>query len=162
VRVALGVLLLMLVPSVVQAQTADAGTDLAAAQAEVDQDYAQAMASDCALACKALGSMKRATLRLCALDPGDRCAAAQQKLQAATAHVRASCPECAEELNEAPIGGKTTTPATADVQVLAAQESVQKRGGCAGCTMTSSARDGALPLGLAVLLGLLLRSRRRR
>ena len=161
-KVALGVLLLVLAPSAALAQTADAGTDLAAAQEEVDQDYAQAMASDCALACKALGSMNRATQRLCALDPGARCAAAQQKLQSATAHVRASCPDCAEEQNEAPVDGKKTTVPAPDTQVYAAEVSVQKRGGCAGCTTTSAGRDGALPLALAVLLGLLLRSRRRR
>ena len=40
------------------------------------------------------------------------------------------------------------------------ESTVQKRGGCAGCTTTSAGRDGALPLGLAVLLGLLLRARR--
>ena len=161
-KVALGVLLLMLAPSAALAQTVDAGSDLAAAQAEVDQDYAQAMASDCALACKALGSMKRATQRLCALDPGARCAAAQQKLQAASAHVRASCPDCAEELSETAVGGKMPMAPPPDTQVYAAEASVQKRGGCAGCTTTSGGRDGALPLALTLLLGLLVRSRRRR
>lgn len=159
-RVVLGVLLVLLLPANALAQGVDAGGDLDALQAEVNRDYAQAMASDCATACRALGSMKRATERLCALAPGDRCENAKQRLDVASARVRAACPECAEEL-----GGKafapaqpTAAPAPETVQEEAA---VSKKGGCAGCSEATTGGGGLQALGLAALVWLGLRRRRR-
>jgi MYXO-CTERM domain-containing protein len=161
VRRALAVLLLTCLPSTALAQTALApASDVDAAQAEVDRDYAQALASDCALACRALESMRHATARLCALDAGDRCANARKKLDDATTRVRAACPVCAEALEEKkPVA--TPRPAEAPAaEELVQTESVQKKGGCAGCATASAPADAAMPLAFAGLF--LLASRRRR
>jgi MYXO-CTERM domain-containing protein len=161
VRGALAVLLLTLLPSTALGQPALAtSSDVTAAQAEVDRDYAEALASDCSLACRALESMKHATERLCALDPGDRCASAKKKLDAATTHVRAACPVCVEQLDEQKVE-PTPRPAEAPPGTNAVEaEAVQKRSGCAGCATTSAPADAVGPLALAGLL--LLASRRRR
>jgi MYXO-CTERM domain-containing protein len=162
VRVALGVVLLSLVPSAALAQPAIAGDDASALQAEVETDYGQAMASDCALACKALGSMQRATQRLCALDPGDRCASAKQKLDAAAAHVHAACPDCAREQGERQLEQRPAESPPPPAQPVAEEATVTKRGGCAGCTVSPAGTDALAPAGLALLLGWVARRRRRR
>lgn len=157
----MAVLLGVLLPSTAWAQAADAGADPDALQAEVAGDYAQAMASDCGLACRALGSMKRATDRLCALDPGDRCVKARQQLADATDHVRASCPECAVALDGKLSQAKPEEATPAPAEVAMQSESVRSRGGCAGCTTTSTAPDGAVPLAFAALAAWGARRRRR-
>ena len=136
-------------------------SDADAAQAEVDRDYAQTLASDCAMACRALDSMRRATERLCALDPGDRCASARKKLGDATGHVRSACPDCAVPLEEKkPVA--PPPPAEAPASPSATElETVQRKGGCAGCATTSSPGEAVGPLALAGLLLLGLRRRRR-
>lgn len=157
----LAVLLLTCLPSTALAQPSlAAGNDVGAAQAEVDRDYAQALASDCALACRALESMRHATERLCALDPGDRCANARKKLDDATARVKSACPACAEQLEEKkPVA--TPSPAEAPAsQELVETVAVQKKGGCAGCATTGAPADAVTPVALAGLI--LLASRRRR
>jgi len=161
VRGALAVLLLTLLPSTALGQPALAtSSDVSAAQAEVDHDYAQALASDCALACRALESMRHATERLCALDPGDRCASAKKKLDEATTHVRTACPACIEQLDEQK-AAPTPRPAEAPAGTNAVEaEAVHKNGGCAGCATTRAPADAVGPLALAGLL--LLASRRRR
>ncbi|MDB4944272.1 MAG: hypothetical protein JWP97_3806, partial [Labilithrix sp.] len=51
--------------------------------------------SDCTSACLALSSIRRAADRLCALEPGPRCVAAQAKALDASRRVRDACPRCA-------------------------------------------------------------------
>ena len=63
--------------------------DLDRAEREVE-----AAQSDCATACRALASMERAAEHLCALDAGDECARAKQRVEAARERVRASCGGC--------------------------------------------------------------------
>ena len=158
----LAVLLLTFLPATALAQPALASSgDIDAAQAEVDRDYAQALASDCALACRALDSMKHATERLCALDPGDRCASAKSKLADATTRVQKACPVCAEALEEKkPVATPAPGEAPSSMNVVEAA-SVQKKGGCAGCATTSAPADAVGPLGLVGLALLVLRRRRR-
>jgi MYXO-CTERM domain-containing protein len=162
VRGLLAVLLLTCVPSTALAQPVVVSSgDVDAAQAEVDRDYAQAHASDCALACRALDSMRHATEKLCVLDPGDRCANAKRKLDDATTRVKAACPVCAEPLEEKkPVATPRPAEAPATMNVVEA-ESVQKKGGCAGCATTSAPADAVGPLALAGLTLLLVRRRRR-
>lgn len=164
---ALAVLLLCLWPCSALAQTAT-GADADALTAEVDRDYASALAADCTMACQALDSMRRATEHLCAVDPGDRCAQAQRKLGDATAHVRAACPGCDATLRdeEATKGGAAPPPPPAPAakeappRVTVAEEAqVSKRGGCAGCATSSPSGGNLAPLG-AVVLGLLALRRR--
>jgi hypothetical protein len=67
-----------------------------AARGEVDRAESQVNAamSDCATACRALESMERAAQHLCALDDGNECGRARQRLEAARERVRASCGGC--------------------------------------------------------------------
>jgi MYXO-CTERM domain-containing protein len=162
--------LLSLSPASAFAQASDPG-GADALVVEIDRDYAVAQGGDCATACKALDSMRRAADRLCQLDPGDRCAKARQKVSDATARVNASCPSCAQPTSNAVAGGAGQPPAAppapaeasgpSESKEAVAQESApRKGGGCAGCT---SAPGGD---GLAVVLGVgglvLLGARRRR
>jgi hypothetical protein len=164
-RVAL-FLLLAIFPATAHAQSShggsnapDGGSDTDAVAAEIDSDWAQAQSSDCDTACRALDSMRRATERLCAMDPGDRCARARQKLAEATAHVRSACPSCPEAtghmFTESEKAEAPPAPAPAG-NAAVAEETVQKKsGGCGGCTL-ATADDGspgaAWLLGLALLL----------
>jgi hypothetical protein len=135
---------------------ADAGGDVDALQAALDRDYAQAMANDCALACRALESMRRSAERLCQLDPGERCARAKGKVDAATTRVRSSCPTCPEQLDQnlstvrkAP--DEAPQPTAGTTTYAAEEVSVSKRGGCAGCTSAPAPIDAFEPLALAAV-----------
>lgn len=159
----LAVLLVMLLPAPARAQAASgAGDDVSAIQAELDRDYAATLASDCPTACLALESMRRATEKLCALDPAERCTAARRKLADATARVTAACPSCGpsfrDEEKKAPIAPAPPAPAESVVQA----ESVQKKGGCAGCATASGPEEAVAPVVLAGLAILAARGRRRR
>jgi hypothetical protein len=159
-------LALAIFPASAYAQSPEAGAD--ELSAEIDGDYAQAQSNDCDTACRALDSMRRATDRLCVLDPGDRCARTRQKLADATARVRSACPGCAEPAggtfsDESKAAGAPAPPTNAP-----AEETVQKKsGGCAGCTLggyTSGSAEGAgwlLALALA-MRRLRARARQRR
>jgi len=125
--------------------------------AEIDRDLAQAQSSDCDTACRALDSMSRATDRLCAMDPGDRCARARQKLADATARVRSACPSCPQAAQQTlPESEKAEQAPTPSGNAAVAEETVQKKsGGCGGCTLGApdgGARGAAWLLGLALLL----------
>jgi MYXO-CTERM domain-containing protein len=137
---------------------ADAGGDVDALQAALDRDYAQAMANDCALACRALESMRRSAERLCQLDPGDRCARARSKVDAATTRVRTSCPTCPEQLDvnqstgrKSPDEAPQPSAGTTAYAPAAEEVSVSKRGGCAGCTSAPAPREAFEPLALAAV-----------
>lgn len=162
---------LWLLPSVAQAQitgtAGDAGGEADALLAQLDRDYAQALASDCALACRALESMQRSADRLCQLEPGDRCSHAKEKVDSATARVKATCPSCTEALHLK--AGEEGTGSTAPrepspappTETVAQAESVSTKRGC-GCTATSSPADAVEPLALAGLVLVALRRRKRR
>jgi len=153
-RVAFGFLLLAIFPAIAHAQLTDAGSNADALVTQIDQDWAQVQSNDCDTACRALDSMRRATERLCALDPGDRCARARQKLADATAHVRSACPSCPEATGRVLDESQKAEPAPAPASnATVAEETVQKKsGGCGGCAI-GSARDAP---GAAWLLGLAL------
>jgi hypothetical protein len=88
--------------------------------------------------------MRRATDRLCALDPGDRCARARQKLADATARVRTACPSCPEAAGSAFSNEEKAEQAPAPATNAAAEETVQKKnGGCAGCALGDRDPGGA-------------------
>ncbi len=169
---ALAILLVCLWPASALAQPAVAGADVDALSAEVDRDYASALAADCTMACQALDSMRRAAEHLCAIDPGDRCAQARQKVAEATAHVHATCPACGSALRdeEAAKGGAATgakevpapAPPPPPASVTVAEEAqVSKRGGCAGCSTSSPTGGDLAPLG-ALVIGMLALRRRKR
>jgi MYXO-CTERM domain-containing protein len=157
--------LAVLVPKLAAAAPeAGAPQSVDALQVELERDYAEASTGDCATACRALDSMRNATEKLCALDPGVRCANARQRLEAASAHVRTACPTCPEPLGETPAAGAASTnlPPQAQPTMTESYAAVAPRkGGCAGCAISSAAPNARLSLGLAGL-GLLACWRRRR
>jgi len=168
--------LLSLSPASAFAQASDPG-GADALVVEIDRDYAVAQGGDCATACKALDSMRRAADRLCQLDPGDRCAKARQKVSDATARVNASCPSCAQPTGNPSPGGAgqpasappaPPAPAPAEAasgpseskEAVAQESAPRKGGGCAGCTSAPGGDGLAIVLGVGGLV--LLGARRRR
>jgi hypothetical protein len=152
--------------------------DLAYTQVQIQ---ARAQGGDCTMACRALESMRRATERLCAIEPGNRCAEAIRKVGDATQRVRAACPTCPESLVEsspAPVPADApsraepepatqgTGASTRSFEVVASAEGAKKRGGCAGCSTPGSAdRDAftmALPLAAILVLSRVVSGSRRR
>jgi hypothetical protein len=134
---------------------------------------------DCAAACRALGSMRRAADRLCTLDPGRRCTEARARVDEAARKVREACPGCAVAMPQsedekpsivhAPAkggvsGGSGAPEATVNAQ--AAPPSESRRGGCAGCSGSSGGHGGTSALSLVGAVALALRlvrgGRRRR
>lgn len=139
-------------------------------------DTAQALSTDdCTAACRALESMGRAAERICAIEPGPRCADARGKVETARGRVRSACPTCASA-NVAPPETTDKRPAPpppspgadsggtkgAEAVQASAPPSEQKRGGCAGCTTTERSSDlGGVCVVLVALAFLGVRSRRR-
>ena len=135
--------------------------------------------SDCATACRALASIRRAAEKICALDPDERCDVARAKAEDATRRVHDACPECAIASARAPKapphdraaskGG--TRPATdAPEQVVVSGNSPAAparsesggRGGCASCTTGGTPPVGDLASGALAIAALALVLRRKR
>jgi hypothetical protein len=72
------------------------------------------LSSGCAVACPALASMERAADRICALDPGPRCAAARAKVRDAAQRVEQACGPCRD--------GKPSVPKDKDTPEKAADK----------------------------------------
>jgi hypothetical protein len=71
-------------------QRGDAWRELQTARGELD-----ATTGDCALACKALASMDRATSHVCSVSPDEaHCGNAKETLKTARKKVRAECMAC--------------------------------------------------------------------
>lgn len=82
VSACLGVLLLSAYAAAqpVTHATADAGAnEMEELRRSIAHDAQSLSTEDCTTACKALGSMRRATERLCALDPGAPCTEARDR-----------------------------------------------------------------------------------
>ncbi|HSQ65546.1 MAG TPA: MYXO-CTERM sorting domain-containing protein [Polyangiaceae bacterium] len=145
-------------PSLALAQTTTR-SEPEKAWAEVQQQAAEAdNAQDCALACRALQSLARATQHLCDLGP-EHCDEARAKLREATERVHALCPDCtvgtlAEPQPRAEMAGAPSSDR------LVAESSSQKGGGCAGCSTTASSGD-LVVLALASLALMAVRRKKR-
>lgn len=171
-RLAIALFVGLLATSPIRALAAD-DPELADAQADFDRQLAAFDAGDrdgggplrgsgdCALACRALESLRRAADRLCALDPGDACTDARAKLRDAAERVRVACPECAAA---ATVPTPRTSPVPADSTTVHASAAPGKGGGCAGCATTSGTDvDGAwLAAAIAACAALRRRARRPR
>ena len=173
-----GALAVISFPAVARAQVTSApGKDeLTTLEKSLAEQHDALSTADCANACRALASIRRAADKICALDPGDRCAAGRAKAEDATRRVREACPECAiasappepkprPEERAMTKGGSTAAeaPQSGTDSVPTAQSappSESKRGGCAGCT-TTSAGPGDLAGGVLAALALALVLRRR-
>ena len=167
---ALGLVLLWSTDALAQGTTKD---DLTTLEKNLASESAALSTSDCATACRALASIRRAADRICALDPGERCAAGRAKADDATRRVREACPECAiATAPPAPAPApapeqramtKGGGPVTADSVSVAASAppSESKRGGCAGCATTPTT-PGDLTTGALALAALAFTLRRRK
>jgi MYXO-CTERM domain-containing protein len=129
----------------------------------IEREAQQLATDDCTSACRASASMRGATDRLCAIDPGKRCADARAILADATRRVRDACPACAvTAAPEAPMPGRAhqREPVTMNAPPAPAPES--KRGGCAGCATSGVPVDGSAGALALLALAALGRARRRR
>jgi MYXO-CTERM domain-containing protein len=124
-----------------EAKAADEATTL---ETQLAKETTELSTSDCAAACRALASIRRAADRICELEAGARCDAARAKADDATKRVREACPECAiaglkkdEEQDR-----RAAKPAEAPTQASteAAPPSEQARG-CRNCSTSSGAPD---------------------
>lgn len=140
--------------------------DVGALEKELDAEHAalsslELATRDCVEACRALGSIRRAAERICALEPGPRCDAARAKTADATRRVRDACPDCA--IAAAP-GERPPSPERA---VTAGDTENAPRaeapGGCRACATTGAGGSGvdAGALVLAALAALRLAGPRR-
>jgi MYXO-CTERM domain-containing protein len=159
--------LALLAPRPALAVAPDAGGNLAAAQADFAADLASAAAADCATACRALESLRRAADAICVLDPGSPCASARADLDKSTARVRASCPDCPSAAeNREPSPEPSSPDAKSENGFKGAPEAPAPasappgHGGCASCTVSGAKSEPAAPLAVAGLAVLLLRKRR--
>jgi len=154
--------------------------DLTTLEKSLTEQHDALSTTDCATACRALASIRRAADKICALDPGDRCAAGRAKADDAARRVRDACPECAiaavpAEPKPRPEDRAMTKGGTKPAQVApsptdegsvpqSAPPAESKRGGCAGCTTatrSAAPRDLASGALAALALAFVLRRRRR-
>jgi hypothetical protein len=105
-------------------------------QRELQQEYSALSTQDCATACKALASIRRAADKICALEPGPRCADARAKADDAQHRVQSACPDCqiaaAPPTDEERRAAEQPAPGSAKPQ--AAPPAEDRRGGCASCS----------------------------
>ena len=140
--------------------TAHAGEDLAAAEKELAEAESTLSTSDCAIACRALASIRRAADKICAIEPGSpRCDAARTKERDATRRVRASCPDCAIAFAEMAPDERERPVAKAETSYAPPSE---QRGGCRSCAAGGDGRSDLAGLGLVVALTAWAARRRRR
>jgi hypothetical protein len=151
--------------------------DVTTLERSLAEQTSQLSTSDCVEACRALASIRRAADKICALEPGERCAAAHAKAEESTRRVRDACPECA--IASAPVPspkgapaepaalapgarGEKGAPPPAQPTSVVQSESQGPRGGCRGCA-TAGVGAGDRALGAAAFLAMaaLLRRRRR-
>jgi len=133
--------------------------DLTTLERNLASETAALSTSDCATACRALASIRRAADKICALEPGERCAAGRAKADEATRRVRDACPECAiatappkpaPEGEERAMSKAGAHPTDSAPTPASAPHSESKRGGCAGCATTPTAPGDLATVALAV------------
>jgi hypothetical protein len=134
---------------------------------QLREEHAALSTQDCVTACKALASIRRATDRICAIDPGPRCSEARTKADDAQRRVQAACPDCqlaaTPPRDEERRAAEAPPPSPAPPQ--AEPSKVQERkGGCASCSTPGERPTGdlgVLAIG-AVVIARVLRRRQRR
>jgi MYXO-CTERM domain-containing protein len=126
------------------ATEASAADEVTTLETQLGKEASELSTSDCAAACRALASIRRAADRICELEPGPRCDAARTKADDATKRVREACPECAiaglkkDEEQER----RAAKPADAPTQAATeAAPPAERPGGCRNCSTSSGAPD---------------------
>jgi hypothetical protein len=154
-------LVMLLAPTIARAD--DAGSEMTTLLGDVDRFAGEAQGQDCAVACRAVDSMRSATERICEIDPGDPCARARDTLRKSAARVRTACPECSAATEKRLAPQEAAVPASPP-QGTAQAEAVRTRGGCASCTVGrgGASDEGALPWALLVAGAAVWATRRRR
>lgn len=115
-------------------------------EARLSNETTELSTSDCAAACKALASIRRAADRICELEPGPRCDAARSKADEATRRVREACPECTIARGPTPDDERRAVQPSAPVAEsrppasAPASERSEARG-CRHCATSSGAPD---------------------
>lgn len=152
-----------LAPGPARADGGDDG-DVGALEKQLDAEHAslsslELATRDCVAACRALGSIRRAAERICALEPGQRCDSARDKAADATRRVRDACPDCAIATSPA-----EPSPERAVAMEAASAPQAEPPGGCRSCGATGASSPGvdAGALVLATLAALRLAGPRRR
>lgn len=153
--------------------------ELTTLEKNLASEHAALSTEDCATACRALASIRRAADRICALDPDERCVAARAKADDAARRVHEACPSCAVATvpvqpappmaKPASKGGRPASEPDRDEERVStasanAPPAESRRGGCAGCaTSGAPAGDvGALALALGALAVVMRRRGTRR
>jgi len=161
---ALAITVAVVVASPAIARAADAGVpgELAALEKQLETEQSLALSTtDCAVACRALASMRRAADRLCEVDQNERCAGAKKKVEDAARRVREACPECTAAFSATPAPDSSRDERVSTAQA-GAVPSESRRGGCAGCTTATARGSDLAATALGVLLASVLGARRRR
>jgi len=131
---------LALASSTAFADAGDAGeaSDVRALEQQLAEEHAALSTADCNAACRALGSIRRAADKICALEPGPRCDSAREKAADATRRVRDACPDC--EIARAPLPTPAPERAAArdERAVATAEPPPEPRGGCRSCSATEN------------------------
>ena len=157
---------------------ADAGAsdDVEALSKQLQQEYSALSTSDCAIACKAYASIRRASDKICGLEPGPRCNDARAKADDAQRRVQAACPDChiaiapgkEDERRATQPAPPPPSPANVDAKTagtaMESSESAPRKGGCASCTTAGEKPTGdlgAAALGAFVIARVLRRRTRR-
>jgi MYXO-CTERM domain-containing protein len=148
---------------------ASADDEITKLEKSLAEEHAALSTSDCSAACRALGSIRRAADKICALEPGPRCTAAHAKAEDATRRVREACPECAiasitPSPTPAPPAASPVLPPREEAMTKGgdhAPASESSRGGCASCD-AGGASPGDFTAGALALLGLARLVRRRK
>lgn len=149
-----------------------AADDVTTLETQLGKETSELSTSDCASACKALASIRRAADRICELEPGPRCDAARSKADSATKKVRDACPECAiaelkkeDEERRAADKPAQAPPAPVSASSEAKNAPAESRGGCRNCATSSGAPDRgdfAVFALAALLVGRGLRSQKKK
>lgn len=142
--------------------------------AERSLSDAMAASDGCAIACRALDSMRRATDRICALEPGAACEDARRRTASAETRVVQSCPCVSADESRAASKADSKRPEPKPAAVPAAEtasapgadvDAAPRRGGCASCATIGerrSARDAAVAWAVALTALAFVRRRRNR
>ncbi len=144
---------------------AGAGDDIQALERQLSEEHAALSTADCNVACRALGSIRRAADKICALEPGPRCDSAREKAADATRHVRDVCPDCILPVlpEPAPSPERALTGTAVEERVPAsAPREAEARGGCRSCSAAGggSANDlGAIVVAVFAAVRLVRRQR---
>jgi len=121
------------------AASAAAAEDVTTLETKLDRATTELATSDCTSACKALASIRRAADRICELEPGPRCDAAQSKAEDATKRVRDACPECAVaqlKKKDEPRDERAMADSVPSSPTAMAPPPSESRGGCRNCATT--------------------------